>query len=112
MGIDVLLDAWGEIAAELPAGSTLLIAGDGPLAGALAERAARPPLAGRVRMLGRISDAELIDVYRAADVAVVPTLAVEGFGLVVLEAAACGTPSVVSASADCPRRRRGWTLRW
>ncbi len=107
MGIDVLFDAWGEIAAELPAGSALLIAGDGPLAGALAARAARPPLAGRVRMLGRISDAELIDVYRAADVAVVPTLAVEGFGLVVLEAAACGTPSVVSAIGGLPEAAAG-----
>lgn len=102
MGIDVLLDAWGEIAEELPAGSTLLIAGDGPLAGRLAERAARAPLAGGVRMLGRISDGDLIDVYRAADVAVVPTLAVEGFGLVVLEAAACGTPSIVSAVGGLP----------
>ena len=53
-------------------------------------------------MLGRVSDAELIDVYRAADVAVVPTLAVEGFGLVVLEAAACGTPSVVSDVGGLP----------
>ena len=51
---------------------------------------------GRVRVLGRVSDAELIDAYRAADVAVVPTVALEGYGLVVLEAAACGTPSVVS----------------
>lgn len=107
MGIDVLLDSWGEIAAELPAGSTLLIAGDGPLAGPLAERARRPPLAGRVRLLGRVSDAELIDVYRAADVAVVPTLAVEGFGLVVLEAAACGTPSVVSAVGGLPEAAAG-----
>ncbi len=96
MGIDGLLDAWGELEAELPPGSTLLVVGDGPLAGELAERAARAPLAGRVRLLGRVSDAELTDVYRAADVAVVPTLAVEGFGLVVLEAAACGTPSIVS----------------
>jgi glycosyltransferase involved in cell wall biosynthesis len=102
MGIDVLFDAWGEIADELPPGSTLLIAGDGPLAGLLAERAERPPLAGRVRILGRISDEALIDLYRAADVAVVPTLAVEGFGLVVLEAAACGTPSIVSAVGGLP----------
>ena len=82
---------------------------------------ARPPLAGRVRVLGRVSDDELVDAYRAADVAVVPTLAFEGFGLVVLEAAACGTPSIVSdvgglpeaaAALDrslivAPRRRRG-----
>jgi glycosyltransferase involved in cell wall biosynthesis len=102
MGIDGLLDAWSQIEAELPAGSTLLVVGDGPLAGTLAERAERAPLAGRVRMLGRVSDAELIDVYRAADVAVVPTLAHEGFGLVVLEAAACGTPSIVNDVGGLP----------
>jgi glycosyltransferase involved in cell wall biosynthesis len=96
MGIDVLLDAWQELGAELPDGSTLLIVGEGPLAPELAARAAQPPLEGRVRLLGRVGDEELADVYRAADVAVVPTLAVEGFGLVVLEAAACGTPSIVS----------------
>ncbi len=96
MGIDVLFEAWAGVAGELPAGSVLLVVGDGPLAGELAERAAEPQLDGRVRMLGRISDEELVEVYRAADVAAVPTLAVEGFGLVVLEAAACGTPSVVT----------------
>jgi len=107
MGIDVLLEAWGMVATELPDGSALLVVGEGPLAGELAERAARPPLAGRVRMLGRVSDAELIEVYRAADVAVVPTLAVEGFGLVVLEAAACGTPSIVSAVGGLPEAIAG-----
>lgn len=102
MGIDRLLDAWSEMEAELPPGSTLLLAGDGPLADELAERAAQAPLTGRVRLLGRVSDEDLIDVYRAADVAVVPTLAFEGFGLVVLEAAACGTPSIVSDVGGLP----------
>lgn len=31
MGLDVLLDAWGEIADSLPDGSLLLLAGEGPL---------------------------------------------------------------------------------
>jgi glycosyltransferase involved in cell wall biosynthesis len=96
MGIEVLLEAWGRLADELPDGSVLLLVGDGALRGAVEQRAARAPLAGRVRVLGRISDEQLIDSYRAADVAVVPTVALEGYGLVVLEAAACGTPSVVS----------------
>ncbi len=96
MGLDVLLDAWGELEGVLPEGSTLLLVGDGPLREQLGERAGRAPLAGRVRVLGRVSDAELIDAYRGADVAVVPTVALEGYGLVVLEAAACGTPSIVS----------------
>jgi glycosyltransferase involved in cell wall biosynthesis len=102
MGIGGLLDAWGEIAERLPAGATLALVGEGPLKDELSERAARAPLEGRVRVLGRVSDGELIDLYRAADVAVVPTVSFEGFGLVVLEAAACGTPSIVSDVGGLP----------
>ncbi len=102
MGIDGLLDAWGRLHEQLPDASQLLLVGDGPLLDQLARRAARPPLDGRVRVLGRLPDAALIDAYRAADVAVVPSIAFEGFGLVVLEAAACGTPSIVSDTGGLP----------
>ncbi len=94
MGIDVLLEAWAS--SQVPPGSRLLVVGDGPLAAELAERISHPDLAGRVELLGRVSDERLADLYRAADVAVVPTVSVEGFGMVVLEAAACGTPSIVT----------------
>ncbi len=87
---------------ELPEGSLLLLIGDGPLREAFAARAAQPPLAGRVRVTGRLSDEELVEAYRCADVAAVPSVAVEGFGLVVLEAAACGTPSIVSDVGGLP----------
>jgi glycosyltransferase involved in cell wall biosynthesis len=106
MGIEVLLDAWARIAGELPVGSVLLLVGDGPLREELGERARHEDLAGRVRVLGRVSDEDLIDLYRAADAAVVPTLSVEGFGLVVLEAAACGTPSIVSNVGGLPEVTR------
>jgi glycosyltransferase involved in cell wall biosynthesis len=102
MGIDGLLEAWSRTREELPSGATLLLVGDGPLADTYAERSSEPSLAGRVRLLGRVSDEQLIDAYRAADVAVVPTLAVEGFGLVVLEAAACGTPTIVTDVGGLP----------
>ncbi|HYM46354.1 MAG TPA: glycosyltransferase family 4 protein [Solirubrobacteraceae bacterium] len=107
MGIDGLLDAWGQIEEQLTDGSVLLLVGDGPLRDRLAERAARPPLAGRVRVLGRVSDEDLVDFYRCADVAVVPTIAFEGFGLVALEAAACGTPSIVSDVGGLPEAAMG-----
>jgi glycosyltransferase involved in cell wall biosynthesis len=107
MGIDVLLDAWEGLQGELPDGSCLLLVGQGPLGEQLAARAARPPLAGSVRLLGRVSDEELLGAYRAADVAVVPSLAFEGFGLVVLEAAACGTPSIVTAVGGLPETLAG-----
>jgi glycosyltransferase involved in cell wall biosynthesis len=102
MGIDGLLDAWSALERELPRGSVLLLAGEGPLHEQLAARAARAPLRGRVRVLGRLSEDELVDAYRAADVAVVPTISFEGYGLVVLEAAACGTASIVSDVGGLP----------
>lgn len=102
MGIEVLLDAWQRIAAELPDGSQLLIVGEGPLRAELQSRACEPELAGRVRILGRLSEGDLIEAYRAADVAVVPSVSLEGFGLVVPEAAACGTPSIVTDVGGLP----------
>jgi glycosyltransferase involved in cell wall biosynthesis len=101
MGLELLLEVWKQLLAELPAGSTLVIAGDGPLRPQLASNAAHAS-PDSVRLLGRISDAQLVDLYRAADMAVLPTLAYEGFGLVVLEAAACGTPSIVSSVGGLP----------
>ena len=94
-GIGDLLDAWALAAPRLPPGAVLLVGGDGPLAGELAARAAT--IGEReARMLGALSDEALLAAYRAADVAVVPTRSHEGFGLVVLEAAGCGTPSIVT----------------
>ncbi len=58
----------------------------------------RPPPAcrpGRVRVLGRVSDADLAVLLRRATALVVPSRA-EGFGLPLLEAMAVGTPVVTS----------------
>ena len=49
----------------------------------------------RVRFVAPQPHERLVDFYRAADVCVVPSQA-ESFGLVALEAAACGTPVVAS----------------
>jgi glycosyltransferase involved in cell wall biosynthesis len=107
MGLDILLDAWERAIESLPPGSALLIVGDGPLRAELARRIAASSLGDSVRLLGRIADDELAELYRAADVGVVPTLEHEGFGLVVVEAAACGTPSIVTATGGLPEAVAG-----
>lgn len=60
----------------------------------------------RVRFLGPIDDAALAKVYRAADLMVLPALAlkddVEGFGMVVIEAALAGVPSIATRSGGIP----------
>jgi D-inositol-3-phosphate glycosyltransferase len=58
--------------------------------------ARRLGVADRLQFLEPVPHRELPDLYRAADVVVVPS-ASESFGLVALEAAACGTPVVATA---------------
>ena len=95
MGLDVLLEAW----AALPDG-LLLIAGEGPSRKALSARADELGLdSSRVRFLGRVSEHDLPLLYSAADVSVVPSTQLEGFGLVVLESLAAGTPVVATRVA-------------
>jgi glycosyltransferase involved in cell wall biosynthesis len=106
MGLDVLLDAWVEAGGGLD-GALLVLAGDGPERAALEERANALGLGGQVRFLGRISDAKLVALYQAADVCVVPSVALEGFGLVVLEALACGTPVIASDTGGLPEALAG-----
>lgn len=48
-----------------------------------------------IELLGPVDDAQMPSLFRCADVLLFPSLT-EGFGLVVLEALACGTPVVVS----------------
>jgi glycosyltransferase involved in cell wall biosynthesis len=94
MGIEHLLGAWARLAPS--DGDLLAIVGDGPEAAPLAALAASLGVDATVRFCGRVDDADLVRWYRAADVTVVPSVALEGFGLVVLESAACGTPVVAT----------------
>jgi glycosyltransferase involved in cell wall biosynthesis len=55
----------------------------------------------QVKLLGRISDAELLDQYQGAYALVVPSL-YEGFGLPAIEAQACGCPVISSNAASLP----------
>ena len=100
MGIDVLLDAWQSFSfAGGRDDILLLVAGEGPERGRLEKRVEELAIADTVRFTGKLTDAELVAHYQAADVCVVPSLALEGFGLVVLESLACGTP-VIGTDVD------------
>ncbi|MDB5097031.1 MAG: group 1 glycosyl transferase [Cyanobacteria bacterium RYN_339] len=89
MGLEILLDAF----ASVPIGR-LVFGGTGPLEADLKAQAERLGLGHRVRWAGRLSDEDLVRHYQAADLTVVPTIALEGFGLVTVESLACGTPVV------------------
>lgn len=75
---------------------TLVIAGDGPERETLTRTAQELGIAHRCSFLGRIDDDLLTTFYQALDVFVVPSRALEGFGLVVLEALASGVPVLAS----------------
>jgi glycosyltransferase involved in cell wall biosynthesis len=96
MGLEVLLDAFQQVHAAHPT-ATLRLAGTGPLAGELEARAASLGLGEAVQWLGRVSDEDLVRHYQAADWTIVPTVALEGFGLITVESLACGTPVVGTA---------------
>ncbi len=104
MGLDVLLEAWSGI--DEP-NRLLLIAGDGPERLTLERLARKLAIESTVRFLGRVSEEDLVARYRAADVSVVPSVALEGFGLVTLEALACGTPVVVTDAGGLPETVAG-----
>ncbi|MFD4423055.1 glycosyltransferase family 4 protein [Agromyces sp. NPDC058484] len=77
----------------------VVVAGSGPETEAARRAADAAGVAEVVRFAGRVPDAELERLLAAAAVLVNPS-AREGFGLVVAEAAAHGTPSVVVAGDD------------
>jgi glycosyltransferase involved in cell wall biosynthesis len=68
---------------------------------ALMERLHGSALRDRVIFTGYTTDPDLVLLYNAATVFVLPSL-IEGFGLPPLEAMACGTPVIVSNTASLP----------
>lgn len=89
-----------------------VVAGDGDDRARLEARAAEL-VPGAVRFLGYVPDADLPDLYRLADLFVMPS-SEEGFGIVYLEAAACGLRVVGGAGGGAgdaiPDARVGLTV--
>jgi asparagine synthase (glutamine-hydrolysing) len=93
MGLDSLIAAMPAIVRSWPDAS-LCIGGAGPLKPRLEEQVRDLGLERHVCFAGFIPEERLRDYYGAADAFVLPTRCLEGFGLVTVEALACGTPVI------------------
>jgi phosphatidylinositol alpha-1,6-mannosyltransferase len=78
----------------------------GDALGAIKAAAARSAVRGHIRLLGALDDDDLLDLYHACDLLVLPALDaaddVEGFGIVLLEAAAAAKPAVATRAGGIP----------
>ena len=79
----------------------LVVVGKAKEDGVVAKAIERLGLAGAVRFVHGITDAELVDLIRSAEVACVPSL-YEGFSLPAVEAMSCGTALVSTTGGAIP----------
>ena len=90
-GLDVAIEAMTQV------GATLLIVGTGPLEPDLRKQIREQGLTGKVVLVGPVEDAALTGYLHACDLLVLPsTYRSEAFGLVMLQAHACGRPVICS----------------
>jgi glycosyltransferase involved in cell wall biosynthesis len=101
MGIDILLQALVEVKYQVPE-VLLAIAGKGALRPVLEQQARTLGLEDNVQFLGYVPDELLPVAYQAADLTVVPSQSLEGFGLILLESLACGTPVLSTPVGGMP----------
>jgi glycosyltransferase involved in cell wall biosynthesis len=99
-GLVFLVEALAKVRTEHPA-AHLVVVGKRPTEGPVAQAMERYGLDGAVDFVKGISDAELVDLVRSAEVACVPSL-YEGFSLPAAEAMATGTPLVATTGGAIP----------
>ena len=93
MGLSNLVAGFGDALTRHP-DAMLVIAGSGRLEQELKRQVVDRGLSGSVSFTGFVGDDKLVEYYQAADLFVLPSIAFEGFGMVTLEALACGTPAL------------------
>ncbi|MFH8803453.1 glycosyltransferase family 4 protein [Streptomyces sp. NPDC017936] len=99
-GLVFLVEALAKVRTEHP-DAHLVVVGKRPEEGPVAQAVERYGLEGAVEFVKGISDAELVDLVRSAEVACVPSL-YEGFSLPAAEAMATGTPLVATTGGAIP----------
>jgi len=93
-GVDILIEALRLYENEYPGDVTTIIAGDGELATSLKKQAKDGNL-NDLHFMGHLNSTQLRELYSTADVSLVPSRR-EPFGLVAIEALACGCPVIAT----------------
>jgi glycosyltransferase involved in cell wall biosynthesis len=106
MGLEALIEAFRQVASCHPR-ALLFLGGTGALRNELLALIDTHGLKDRVRLLGFIPDEQLATAYQAADLSIVPSQSLEGFGLTTLESMACGTPVLVTPVGGLPEAVNG-----
>jgi asparagine synthase (glutamine-hydrolysing) len=106
MGLSHLVAAVALLRERVP-DVLVLIAGRGPLESELQMQVKRAGLERHCCIIGFIGDDDLPAAYRAATVCVVPSVALEGYGLIVPESLAAGTPVLVTPVGGLPETVAG-----
>jgi len=101
MGLETLVEAFRNVSETYPQ-ALLFLGGTGALRDELAAKVESYGLSERVRLLGFIPDDRLAAAYQAADLSIMPSQSLEGFGLSTLESLACGTPVIVTPVGGLP----------
>jgi len=101
MGLENLIDAAKEVSRVAP-DVLVLLGGTGVISDELRQRVVDRGVERNLRLVGRIEDSDLPIAYRAADMSIVPSQALEGFGMITLESLASGTPVIVTPVGGLP----------
>jgi len=101
MGLDKLLTAMVQVKQHVPE-VWLAIAGKGAMRSSLEQQITELELSEHVQLLGFLPDEQLPIAYQAADLTVVPSQSLEGFGLILVESLACGTPALCTPVGGMP----------
>lgn len=93
MGLDRMIQAISMLVGDFP-NLLVVIVGGGKLEAQLRDLVLQLKLQDNIWFTGRVSEERLPMFYQAANLSLVPSVALEGFGLITTESLACGTPSL------------------
>ena len=100
-GIDILLESMVQLCSRVP-DVNLVVVGTGPEEEVLRRMANDLGVGRSVRFAGFVDDEVLPDYYRAADLFILSTRSLEGFGMSTVEALASGTPVIGTPAGATP----------